>query len=161
MSIEDKWDIHIKPKIGWFEINIKELFHYKDLIWLFVKRDFVTFYKQTILGPLWYIIQPLINTIVFTIIFGNLAKISTDGVSPFIFYMSGTVAWSYFASCITLTSNTFSNNAAIFGKVYFPRITVPIANVIISLLQFSIQFTIFIFFWNYTKGIYYRSSEHP
>jgi len=149
MSIEDKWDIHIKPKIGWFEINIKELFHYKDLIWLFVKRDFVTFYKQTILGPLWYIIQPLINTIVFTIIFGNLAKISTDGVPPFIFYMSGTVAWSYFASCITLTSNTFSQNAAIFGKVYFPRITVPIANVIISLLQFFIQFAIFILFLIY------------
>ena len=149
MSIEDKWDIHIKPKIGWFEINIKELFHYKDLIWLFVKRDFVTFYKQTILGPLWYIIQPLINTIVFTIIFGNLAKISTDGVPPFIFYMSGTVAWSYFASCITLTSNTFGQNAAIFGKVYFPRITVPIANVIISLLQFFIQFAIFILFLIY------------
>jgi len=151
MNEDQKWDIHIKPKIGWFEIDIKELFNYKDLIWLFVKRDFVTFYKQTILGPLWYIIQPLINTIVFTIIFGNLAKISTDGVSPFIFYMSGTVAWSYFASCITLTSNTFSNNAAIFGKVYFPRITVPIANVIISLLQFSIQFTIFIFFLIYFK----------
>ncbi len=149
MSIEDKWDIHIKPKIGWFEINIKELFHYKDLIWLFVKRDFVTFYKQTILGPLWYVIQPLINTIVFTIIFGNLAKISTDGVPPFIFYMSGTVAWSYFASCITLTSNTFGQNAAIFGKVYFPRITVPIANVIISLLQFFIQFAIFILFLIY------------
>ena len=149
MSTEDKWNIHIKPKIGWFEINIKELFHYKDLIWLFVKRDFVTFYKQTILGPLWYVIQPLINTIVFTIIFGNLAKISTDGVPPFIFYMSGTVAWSYFASCITLTSNTFSQNAAIFGKVYFPRITVPIANVIISLLQFFIQFVIFILFLIY------------
>ncbi len=149
MSTEDKWNIHIKPKIGWFEINIKELFHYKDLIWLFVKRDFVTFYKQTILGPLWYIIQPLINTMVFTIIFGNLAKISTDGVPPFIFYMSGTVAWSYFASCITLTSNTFGQNAAIFGKVYFPRITVPIANVIISLLQFFIQFAIFILFLIY------------
>ena len=119
MNKENKWDTLIKPKTGWLEINFKEIFHYKDLIWLFVKRDFVTFYKQTILGPLWYILQPLINTIVFTIIFGNLAKISTDGVPPFIFYMSGTVVWSYFASCITLTSNTFNQNAAIFGKVYF------------------------------------------
>ena len=148
---EKNWKIVIKPSKGFVNINLKELIKYKDLITLFVKRDFVTFYKQTILGPLWYILQPLLNTIVFTIIFGNLAKISTDGVSPFIFYMSGTVAWSYFASCITLTSNTFSNNAAIFGKVYFPRITVPIANVIISLLQFSIQFTIFIFFLIYFK----------
>ena len=152
MSKKENWDIHIKPKIGWFEINIKELFHYKDLIWLFVKRDFVTFYKQTILGPLWYIVQPLVNTIVFTIIFGNLAKISTDGVPPFIFYLSGTVVWGYFATCITLTSNTFNQNAAIFGKVYFPRITVPIANVIISLLQFAIQFTIFILFLIYFKS---------
>ena len=149
MDEERNWDIYIKPKTGWFEIDIKELFRYRDLIWLFVKRDFVTFYKQTILGPLWYIIQPLVNTIVFTVIFGNLAKISTDGVPPFIFYMSGTVVWSYFATCITLTSNTFNKNADIFGKVYFPRIAVPIANVTISLLQFIIQFSIFIIFLIY------------
>ena len=152
MNEKKKWNIYIKPNIGWFEINIKELFHYRDLIWLFVKRDFVTFYKQTILGPIWYIIQPLINTIVFTIIFGNLAKISTDGIPPFIFYLTGTVAWSYFASCITLTSNTFNKNADIFGKVYFPRIAIPIANVIISLLQFFIQFTVFLLFLVYFKS---------
>ena len=148
---QEKWDIRIKPRVGWFEINFKEIFRYKDLILLFVKRDFVTFYKQTILGPLWYIIQPLINTLVFTVIFGNLAKISTDGIPPFIFYLSGTVVWGYFASCITLTSNTFTKNEQIFGKVFFPRITVPIAHVIISLLQFMIQFFIFICFLIYFK----------
>tara|TARA_B100000686_G_C16596409_1_gene866243 strand:+ start:198 stop:1046 length:849 start_codon:yes stop_codon:yes gene_type:complete len=149
MSKEEKWDLHIKPKNNWLDIDFRELFRYRDLIYLFVKRDFVTFYKQTILGPLWYIIQPLINALVFTVIFGNLAKISTDGIPPFIFYMAGTVVWGYFAACITLTSNTFNQNAEIFGKVYFPRITVPIANVIISLLQFLIQFVIFIFFLFY------------
>ena len=152
MKKQKNWDIYIKPKTGWFDINVKELFRYKDLIYLFVKRDFVTFYKQTILGPLWYVIQPLINTIVFTIIFGKLAKISTDGIPPFIFYMAGTVVWGYFATCISLTSNTFNSNADIFGKVYFPRIAVPIANVIISLLQFLIQFIIFIIFLFYFKG---------
>ena len=148
---EKEWNIVIKPKTSWFEINFTELFKYKDLILLLVKRDFVVFYKQTILGPLWYIIQPLVNTIVFTIIFGKLAKISTDGIPPFIFYMSGTVVWGYFALCVTLTSNTFNQNKDIFGKVYFPRLTVPVAHVIISLLQFAISFFIFISFLIYFK----------
>ena len=100
MKKQKNWDTYIKPKTGWFDINIKELFRYKDLIFLFVKRDFVTFYKQTILGPLWYIIQPLVNTIVFTIIFGKLAKLPTDGIPPFIFYMAGNISWSYFAVCL-------------------------------------------------------------
>ena len=136
------WDFLIKPKTGWLDINLGELYRYRGLIYLFVKRDFVTFYKQTILGPIWYIIQPLVNTLVFTIIFGKVAKISTDGTPPFIFYMVGTVAWGYFATCLQLTSNTFVKNAQIFGKVYFPRLTVPVANVIIGLLQFGIQFVI-------------------
>ena len=93
---------------------------------MFVKRDFVTFYKQTILGPLWYIIQPLVNTLVFTIIFGKVAKISTDGTEPFLFYMAGTISWGYFATCLSATSNTFVKNSDIFSKIYFPRITVPI-----------------------------------
>ena len=142
----DQWDIILKPKSGWFELNLFELFKYIDLITLFIKRDFVTYYKQTILGPLWYIIQPLVNTLVFTIIFGKLAKIPTDNLPPFLFYMAGTVAWGYFATCLTLTSNTFVSNKDIFGKVYFPRLTVPIANVIIALLQFLIQLVIFLLF---------------
>ena len=116
---------------------------------MFVKRDFVTFYKQTILGPLWYLIQPLVNTIVFTIIFGKLAQISTDGTDPFIFYMSGTVIWGYFATSLTTNSTIFLSNSNIFGKVYFPRYTVPIANTIIALLQFITQFFLFLSFYIY------------
>lgn len=143
------WDLIISSKKGWLDLNLKEVFQYIDLIFLFVKRDFVTFYKQTILGPLWYIIQPLAHTIVFTIIFGKVAKISTDGISPFLFYLSGTVVWSYFSSSVTLTADTFTKNADIFGKVYFPRLIIPISNVIVSLFQFGIQFSIFLFFLIY------------
>ena len=147
-SKKDKWS-EIKPDNSWFNLQFTELFRYKDLITLFIKRDFVTFYKQTILGPLWYIIQPLVNTIVFTIIFGQVAKISTDGLPPFIFYMLGTTVWGFFATCVNTTSNTFVTNSQIFGKVYFPRLTVPIANVVISLVQFAIQFSIFLSFLIY------------
>ena len=148
---EEEWDLVIKPKEGWFDINIAELFRYRDLIFMFVRRDFVTFYKQTILGPLWFIIQPLVNTLVFTIIFGRIAKVSTDGTPPFLFYMTGTIAWGYFSTCLTATSNTFVQNANIFGKVYFPRLTVPVSHVIINLLQFGIQFMIFVGFWLWFK----------
>jgi lipopolysaccharide transport system permease protein len=147
----NKWDLYIKPKSGWFNIEIGEIFRYKDLIMLFVKRDFVTFYKQTILGPLWYIIQPLFNTLVFTLIFGKVAKIPTDGLPPFLFYLSGTVVWSYFSHCLNETSNTFTTNAEVFGKVYFPRIAVPISVALTAVFQFLIQFAIFLgflfYFW--------------
>ena len=146
----NEWDIVISSKRKFFNILLfSDLIKYKDLIFMFIKRDFITFYKQTILGPLWYVIQPLVNTIVFTIIFGNLAKLPTDGMPPFIFYMAGNVCWSYFAVCIQATSNTFVKHEGIFGKVYFPRLTVPISHIIISLLQFAIQFSIFIFFLIY------------
>ena len=149
LDTNKKWDLAIKPSKGWIDLNFKELLKYTNLIFLFAKRDFVIFYKQTILGPLWYIIQPLVNTIIFNLIFGKIAKLSTDGIPPFLFYMSGTVLWSYFSTCISATSNIFVNNANIFGKVYFPRITVPIAIVITSLVQFLIQFSIFIGFYFY------------
>ena len=129
--------------------NLSELFKYRTLIKMFIKRDFVVFYKQTILGPLWYLIQPLANTIVFTIIFGNIAKIPTDTVPPFLFYMSGTIIWSYFATCLSLNSSIFTSNADLFGKVYFPKLTVPIAHIIISILQFLIQFSLFVSFLIY------------
>jgi len=116
---------------------------------MFVKRDFVTFYKQTILGPLWYIIQPVVNSVIFTIIFSKLAKIPTDGIPPFLFYLAGNVTWGYFALCLTQTSNTFVTNREIFGKVYFPRMTVPISIVITGMLQFIIQFAIFVGFLVY------------
>ncbi len=145
----DKWDQIIQPERKFFQLNLFSIFKYRDLIAMFVKRDFVTYYKQTILGPIWYIIQPLVNTIVFTIIFGRLAKIPTDGLPPFLFYMAGNIIWSYFAICLTSTSNTFVSNSQIFNKVYFPRLVVPISNIIFSLLQFMIQFFVFMAFYMY------------
>ncbi|MCI5221589.1 MAG: ABC transporter permease [Candidatus Electrothrix sp. AR4] len=146
---EQQWDIVIKPKTGWFDIHLGELWRYRELIGMFVKRDFVTIYKQTILGPLWFIIQPLFTTIVFTVIFGNVARIPTDSIPPFLFYMSGNVLWSYFAACLTVNANTFIGNAGIFGKAYFPRLTVPISSIISNLLRFLIQFVLFIGFYFY------------
>ena len=145
----ESWDGVIKPPSGWFNFNLWEVIRYWDLIRMFVRRDFVTFYKQTILGPLWYIIQPLFNTVVFTFIFGSVAKIPTDGLPPFLFYLSGNVVWGYFAHCLTQTGSTFVANAQIFGKVYFPRITVPFSIAITAVLQFLIQFTIFLGFFLY------------
>lgn len=149
MNHSENWDMIIKPKTGWFDLNLSDLWQYRDLIFLFVKRDIVTFYKQTILGPLWFIIQPLFSTLVFTVIFGKVAKISTDGLPPFLFYLSGTVVWGYFAKCLTETSKTFVANAPIFGKVYFPRLIVPISVVLGSVVQFLIQFAIFLGFFFY------------
>lgn len=149
-----QWDMVIKPKTGWFDLNLRELWEYRNLVVMFVKRDFVTIYKQTILGPLWYIIQPLVMTLMFTVIFGRVAKIPTDEVPPFIFYMAGNVIWGYFAASLTATSNTFVANAAVFGKVYFPRLTVPLATVLLNFLQFGIQFTLLLgFYWYFiAKG---------
>ena len=146
---DNNWTEIISGERGWFDLKLSELFNYSYLIYLFVKRDFVIFYKQTILGPLWYVILPIVNTVIFNIIFGRIAKLSTDGIPPFLFYMSGTVVWSYFSSCINGTSTTFVKNANIFGKVYFPRITVPIATVISCLFQFIIQFLLFLGFYLY------------
>ena len=139
---EEEWNLIISPKRGLLDINLKEIWRYRDLTMLFVRRDFVSRYKQTILGPLWFIIQPILTTLMFTLVFGRLAGISTDGLPPMLFYMAGTVAWSYFSTCLNATSNTFIANAGIFGKVYFPRLTVPISIVISNLIQFGIQFAL-------------------
>ena len=141
------WDLVITPKRGWFEIHFDEIWNYRDLLWIFVKRDFTTFYKQTILGPIWIFIQPLISTIVFTIIFNRVAGISTDGIPPFLFYMSGIIAWNYFSSCLTSTSGTFTTNASLFGKVYFPRIIVPLSKVVSGLSRFGVQIIMFFSFF--------------
>jgi lipopolysaccharide transport system permease protein len=133
-------DFIIRPKKGIFDVDLKELWNYRDLIMLFVRRDFVALYKQTILGPLWFLIQPLLTTIMYSIIFARIANISTAGLPPILFYMSGTVAWVYFSTSLTKTSDTFIQNAGIFGKVYFPRLSVPISIVISNLIQFLIQF---------------------
>ena len=147
--MNEKWTTVIKPKSGWFDINLKELFQYKDLITMFVKRDFKTMYKQTILGPLWIIINPLMTTLMYTIVFGNIANISTDGMPQIVFYMLGTTVWTYFSSCLTKTSSTFTGNAAIFGKVYFPRLVTPISTVISGLINFGVQFLMFLGFMAY------------
>jgi len=136
----------ITPKIGWFDLRLKELWRYRDLIMLFVRRDFVAVYKQTILGPLWFLIQPLMTTLIFTVIFGKVAKIPTDGVPPTLFYLAGVTSWTYFANCLNKTSNTFVGNAGIFGKVYFPRLAIPVSVVISNLIAFGIQFVLFVGF---------------
>jgi lipopolysaccharide transport system permease protein len=143
------WDLIIRPKRNLFALPIAELWKYKDLIGMFVRRDFVSVYKQTILGPLWYLIQPLLTTITFTVIFGNIAKLPTDGLPQFLFYMSGTVIWTYFATCLTKTSTIFVDNSPLFGKVYFPRLAVPISILISNLITFGIQFAFFLAFMVY------------
>jgi len=148
----ETWTQVIKPHGHLFDLRFNELLRYRDLISLFVRRDFVAQYKQTVLGPLWHVIQPLLVTVVFTIVFGKIAKISTDGVPPFIFYLSGTIIWTYFASVLTDTSATFTQNAHIFGKVYFPRLVTPISTSISKLIAFAIQFLMFAGFLLYYKA---------
>lgn len=143
------WDKIIRPRNGWFDIHPGEIWKYRDLIGLFVWRDFVSIYKQTILGPLWYFLQPLLTTVVFTMIFGKIARLPTDGLPPFLFYLSGVIAWKYFADCLNGTSNTFVANAHLFGKVYFPRITVPVSVALSNLIAFGIQFLLFLAFFAY------------
>ena len=138
------WDLVITPHRGWLELHLDGIWQYRDLLWIFIKRNIVTQYKQTILGPFWLFIQPVITTIVFTVIFGNIAQLSTDGLPKPLFYLSGVVAWNYFSTCFTGTSNSLSGNAGLFGKVYFPRIIAPLATVVSSLVRFFIQFILFL-----------------
>ena len=147
--MEQTWKKVIEPKAKLLDLKLGELVEYKDLIWMFVKRNFKSAYKQTILGPLWFIINPLITSVLFTVVFGGIAKISTDGVPQFLFYMAGNTAWSYFASCLLSTSSTFTANAGVFGKVYFPRLVMPISTVIYAVLSFLIQLTMFVGFMIY------------
>jgi lipopolysaccharide transport system permease protein len=151
---QNNWTMVISNRNGWLDTNLRELWRYRDLILLFVRRDFVAIYKQTILGPLWFVLQPLFSTVVFTIIFGKIANIPTDGLPQPLFYMAGIVGWNYFANCFSATSNTFVTNAGIFGKVYFPRLAVPVSVVITNLMTFVIQFVVFIafLFFFYLKG---------
>lgn len=141
------WLFEITPKNKFFSLNLKEIWQYRDLLLLFVKRDVITVYKQTVLGPLWYLIQPLFTSVTFTIIFNNVAGIDTGTVPPFLFNLAGITVWNYFTACLTGTSDTFKANAAIFGKVYFPRIITPLSVVISNLVKFGIQFLIFVGFY--------------
>jgi lipopolysaccharide transport system permease protein len=148
-SEEENWDLILKPYTKWYQIDLRGVWRYRDLLMLLVRRDFVSIYKQTILGPLWLFIQPIITTIIFTVIFGNLAGIHTDGIPSIVFYLSGITMWTYFADCLNKTSNTFVANAGVFGKVYFPRLVVPLSVLISNLFKLGIQFLLFVFFWIY------------
>jgi len=139
----------IKPKNKLFEVDFKEIWQYRDLFSLFVKRDIITQYKQTVLGPLWFLIQPILNTIIFMVVFGGIAKISTDGLPQPLFYMIGIVTWNYFSDCLNKTSSTFTSNQAIFGKVYFPRLIVPLSTVASGLIRLGIQFLLFVVVYVY------------
>jgi lipopolysaccharide transport system permease protein len=143
------WDLTIKPTSNVFDLKIKQIFRYKDLLFLFVKRDFISVYKQTVLGPAWFFIQPILTAITFSIIFGNIAKISTDGLPQILFYLSGITLWNYFSETLLKTSDTFTANANLFGKVYFPRLIVPLSIVFSNLAKMGVQLLLFILIWSY------------
>ena len=145
----DNWDLVIKGHTSLFDLKFQEVWRYRDLLLMFVKRDFVSFYKQTILGPLWFFIQPIFTTLVFTFVFGNLAGISTDGLPKQLFYLTGITSWNYFADCLTKTSTVFRDNANIFGKVYFPRLIMPLSIVVSNLVRFGVQLLLLIFMMLY------------
>lgn len=143
-SDDKHWDLVIRPKRHLLDLNLKEIWDYRDLLYMFVKRDIVTVYKQTILGPIWFFVQPIMTTLVYLLVFGRIAKISTDGIPGPLFYLSGIVIWNYFSESLTKTANTFVGNAAIFGKVYFPRLIVPLSLVTSGVIKFFIQFGLFL-----------------
>lgn len=149
MEQASKYHTHLEPRKGWFDIDLKEVWRYRDLIWLFTKRTFVLRYKQTILGPAWVILQPLMTTLIFTVVFGGIAGIPTDGVPQILFYMGGNTVWGFFAACLNGTASTFTGNANVFGKVYFPRLVSPISTVLSSVVDFLIQLAMFLVFWVY------------
>lgn len=136
---DSNWDLVIKGRTSLFDIKFKDVWAYRDLLFMFVKRDFVSFYKQTVLGPVWFFIQPIFTTLVFTFVFGNLANISSDGTPHQLFYLTGITAWNYFSDCLTKTSTVFKDNAGIFGKVYFPRLIMPLSIVVSNLVRFGVQ----------------------
>jgi lipopolysaccharide transport system permease protein len=151
---EEYWDTEITPKNNLFNLQLKEVWQYRDLLMLLVRRDFVSFYKQTILGPIWFFVQPLITILIYNLVFNNLANIGTDKIPGPIFYLAGTIMWNYFSDCLTKTSTVFRDNAAIMGKVYFPRLIMPLSIVLSNLIRFSVQFILFIIllFIYYFKG---------
>lgn len=156
---DENWDLIVRPTAKWYDLRLKEIFRYKDLLFLFVRRDFVAIYKQTILGPVWFFVQPIITAITFTIIFGNLAQISTDGMPAVLFYLCGITLWNYFSDTLTKISDTFTANAGIFGKVYFPRMIMPLSVILSNLIKLGVQFLLFIGVWIFY--LYQSNNIHP
>ena len=150
----EPWDLVISHRVGWLQLNLREVWRYRDLLMLLIKRDFITQYKQTILGPLWYLIQPVLTTVMFLLLFNRVARIPTDGVHPTVFYMAGLTFWTYFSVTLTTISTTFVTNASIFGKVYFPRLVMPLAVIVSNLVRFLIQFALLLAFmvWHHFHG---------
>jgi lipopolysaccharide transport system permease protein len=144
MKIEQQWTEEINSHDSLFTINFKEVWQYRDLLIMLVKKEYITFYKQTILGPIWFFVQPILTTLIYVLLFGQIAKLSTDGSPQIAFYLSGITLWNYFSECLTKTSSVFKDNAAVMGKVYFPRLIMPLSIVVSGLMKFSIQFTLFI-----------------
>jgi len=153
------WDLEIKPQSSLFSLHLKDVWNYRDLLWLLVRRDFVSFYKQTVFGPLWFFIQPIFTTIIYTVIFSRLARISVEGAPPALFYLSGIIAWNYFSDCLVKTSGVLRDNSGIFGKVYFPRLIMPLSIIISNLVKLSVQILLFIIMlaWYFFKG----GNVHP
>lgn len=149
MNQQQKWTETINAKHSLFDLNLKEVWKYRDLVFMFVKRDFVSAFKQTVLGPLWFFINPIFTTIVYIVVFSNIAKLSTDGIPPVLFYLSGVMLWNYFSSCLNSTAGVFRGYASIFGKVYFPRLVIPLTIVISNLMTFGVQFLLFLSFFLY------------
>jgi lipopolysaccharide transport system permease protein len=159
---EEQWDLIIRPKSKLLDVNLKEVWQYRDLMWMFIKRDFAAQYKQTILGPLWHFIQPLFTTLIFVVVFSQIAAISTDGLPPLLFYLSGITIWNYFSSCLIATSGTFVSNAYIFGKVYFPRLVMPISVVLSNMVKFGIQLLLLlgVMVWYAIDGVSFQLSTN-
>lgn len=147
---DEKWDLVIEPKHKWFDLNLKELWKYNDLLWLWVRREYVGAYKQTIFGPLWHFFSPIFGTLTYMLVFGKIANLSTDGVPMFLFYNAGLAIWNFFNGCYSSTSSAFQTYAGIFGRVYFPRLIMPMASIISSLIKFGIQFSFFLVVYFYT-----------
>jgi len=141
---EERWDIKITPKNNLFDLKLKDVWHYRDLLVLLVRRDFVAFYKQTVLGPIWFFVQPLVTILLYNFVFANIAKISTGTIPAPVFYLAGTIIWNYFSDCLTKTSTVFKDNAAMLGKVYFPRLIMPLSIVLSNLIRFGVQFILFL-----------------
>jgi lipopolysaccharide transport system permease protein len=158
---QDNWTEIILPKTNLFDLRLNELWRYRDLVMMFVKRDFVSNYKQTILGPLWFLIQPLLTTFTYFIFFGKAAGLAPSNVPPILFYMSGVTIWGYFSECLTKTATVFKDNAQMFGKIYFPRLTMPFSIVISNLIRFGIQFGLFLLIWAYYLIKPNSSGVHP
>src|SRR6201996_4864738 len=159
---DEQWDMIIEPQSHLFDLKLKDTWEYRDLLFLLVRRDFVSFYKQTILGPLWFFIQPLFTTLIYTFVFGRLAGISVDHLPPALFYLAGVPAWNYFADCITKTSTVFKDNVNILGKVYFPRVIMPLSLVVSNLIRFAVQMILFLlamawFGWVKREPIHFTS----